>query len=346
MVNELTNVEFSVVEDWENGFQGQISITNNSSSNLDTWSLAFDFPNEINLVWDAELVSSQDGNYVIQNASWNREITAGETITFGLISNDSFSSEPQNYEIEASIFDSPSLDSSLISFSNESLQPELELQNYQGRATFYDAANPGGGLGNSGYDIPDPNRLVGVTAINNIQWNGSEASGAFFEVSGPKQREGAEPIIVQVTDLLFERADGLDLSTEAFAEVAEPIDGVVNIDYKLIGPPDDFVTPYGYSIGEGIVVEGIGETNPYYGALRLSNYRYPIESVDLITEGGSIALNRESDNRFVLNGNYPLYGAQDLLVENIFGQEVVLDDINITNGSSADIITGKQFAII
>ncbi|GAB4525766.1 MAG: hypothetical protein Tsb0014_05420 [Pleurocapsa sp.] len=347
MANESTNVDFSLVKDWGNGFEGKISITNNSDSNLDSWSLKFDFPNEITNIWNAELVSSENGSYVVSNAAWNREIAAGETITFNFVGNGSVSTQPQNFDIDASAFDSPSPSSSIISFDNPNLGSDLELnQNYQGRATFYDAANPAGGKGNSGYDVPSGSELDKVTAINNVQWNGSEASGAFLSVSGPKQRDGAAPVIVQVTDLLYERADGLDLSAEAFAEVANPIDGVVNINYQLVGPSDDYVTAYGYSIGQGIVVEGIPETSPYYGAVRLNNHRYPIESVDLITEGGKVALNRESDNRFVLNGNYPLYGAQDLLVTDIFGQEIILDDINITNGSSADIVTGEQFDII
>jgi expansin len=220
-------------------------------------------------------------------------------------------------------------------------------QIYQGRATFYDAANPTGGKGNSGYDVLSGANLAGVTAINNVQWNGSEASGAFLEVSGPKQRAGAAPIVVQVSDLLYERADGLDLSAEAFFQVAEPIDGVVDIEYKLISPDDSFVTPYGYSIGQGLVVEGIPESNPNYGALRLNNHRNPVESVDLLGEDGSLtSLERGSDNRFVLDTGTPITGAQDLVVTDIFGQQVTLNDIDITSGSSADIITGEQFGII
>ena len=345
--NQLTDVDFLLVKDWGSGFQGQISITNNSESNLDTWNLQFNFPNQITNIWDAEIVSSGGGSYTIGNAPWNREIAPDKTLTFGFVGSGSVSTEPQNFDFTASIFDSPSISSSTTSFNNDNLAPELELnQNYQGRATFYDVLNVSDGKGNSGYDTPPSNSLDGVTAINNIQWNGSEASGAFLQVSGPKQREGAAPIVVQVIDLLPERADGLDLSTEAFAKVANPSDGIVNIDYELISPADDFLTPYGYRIGDGIVVEGIAGTNPYYGAVRLNNHRHPVESVDLITEGGTIELNRESDNRFVLEGNYPLYGAQDLVVTDIFGQEVVLDDVNITNGSSLDVITGEQFDII
>ncbi|MEN9869689.1 MAG: hypothetical protein RLZZ171_672 [Cyanobacteriota bacterium] len=228
------------------------------------------------------------------------------------------------------------------------ISPELESgQTYQGRATFYDAANPAGGKGNSGYDVLSGDALAGITAINNVQWNGSEASGAFLEVSGPKQREGAAPIIVQVSDLLYERADGLDLSAEAFFEVAEPVDGVVDIEYKLVSPDDSFVTPYGYSIGQGIVVEGIPESNPYYGAIRLNNHRNPVESVDLLEDDGSLVpLERGSDNRFVLSTGSDVSGAQDLVVTDIFGQQVTLDDINLTSGSSNDVVTGEQFDLI
>ena len=342
---ENVDVNYSQVNDWGNGFEGRLEITNNTGSNLVSWDLEFDLPQEITNIWDAQIVDKDDRRYTIKHESWNREIKAGESITIGFVG-DGGSSTPQNFDVDGSTFDSPSSSDSIYTFSNSSIGSDLSLgETYQGRATFYDAANPAGGKGNSGYDIPYGN-LEGVTAINNIQWNGSEASGAFLEVSGPKQREGAAPIVVQVSDLLYERADGLDLSAEAFAKVADPVDGVVNIEYELIGPGDDFQTPYGYSIGQGIVAEGIPESNPWYGAVRFNNHRYPIESVELIEDDGDkVALQRGSDNRFTI-GNGAMYGAQDFLVTDIFGQEVTLNDINITNGSSADTVTGEQFSMI
>lgn len=342
------DVDFTLIDDWGSGFEGKISITNNTGSNIDTWNLEFDFPNPINNIWDAEIASNEDGSYVITHSRWNRELSAGETISFGFTGDNSVTSEPQNFELDGFTFDSPSISESIYTDFNPDLESELELnEHYQGRATFYDAANPAGGLGASGYEVPVQSELHKIVAINNVQWNGSEASGGFFEVSGPKQRDGAAPIIVQVVDYLYERADGFDMSAEAFEMVADPVDGVVNIDYKLVSPADDYVTAYGYSLGQGIVVEGIAGTNPYYAAVRLNNHRYPIESVDLITDNGSlIDLERESDNRFVLNDNYPLNGVQDLLITDIFGQQVTLDDVNITNGSEVDIITGEQFEIL
>jgi expansin (peptidoglycan-binding protein) len=347
-MSESIKVNYSQVQSWGDGYQGKISITNNSDSSLVNWDLEFDLSNNINNIWDAEIVEEGNGSYTIENAEWNREIAAGETINIGFTA-DGGTSGPKNFNIDGSQFSSPSTGDSIISYSNPNLDSELSLgETYQGRATFYDAENPAGGKVAGGYDnLSNSDDLAGITAINNIQWNGSEAAGGFLEVSGPKQREGAEPITVQIADLLYERADGLDLSAEAFAKVADPVNGVVNIEYKLVGPGDNFETPYGYKIGDGIVVESISGANPWYGAIRLNNHRYPVESVELLKEGGgTVPLERGEDNRFVLNNSSGTYGAQDLLVTDIFGQEVTLDDVNITSGNGNDIVTGEQFGMI
>ena len=345
MPNESINVNYSQTSSWGNGFQGQISITNNSDRSLVNWDLEFDLPNEITKIWDAKIAENDNGRYTIEDAGWNREIAVGETVNVGFIGEGGASS-PKNFDIDGSQFDSPSISDSLYTKSNPNLNSELSLETaYQGRATFYDAANPAGGKVAGGYDnLSDGNALAKTAAINNVQWNGSEAAGGFLEVSGPKQREGAEPITVQITDLLYERADGLDMSAEAFAKVADPVSGVVNIEYKLVDPGDNFQTPYGHTIGEGIVVESISGANPYYGAIRLNNHRYPVESVDVLKEGGGkVSLERGEDNRFVLNDRSGISDSQDLLVTDIFGQQVTLDNIDITSGNSNDIVTGEQF---
>ncbi|WP_036487951.1 expansin EXLX1 family cellulose-binding protein [Myxosarcina sp. GI1] len=345
----MYDVNFSVSDRWDSGFVGQMTVKNQNSSSLDNWTVEVKTPFKIKQIWDAEIISQKGNKYTIGNARWNNEIKPNGKVTFGFVG-EGTPGKPQKLGVDGATFDSPSVDSSIISYSNPNLGKELKLnKNYQGRATFYDAGNPAGGKGNSGYDVPPKSELDGVAAINNVQWDGSDASGAFLKVSGPKQRNGeAKPIIVQVTDLLYERADGLDLSAQAFAKVADPVTGIVNIDYQLVGPKDNFKTPYGYTIGQGVVAEGIPDSNPWYAAVRFNNHRYPIESVKLKTDNGSlIPLQRESDNRFVLNRqNNPLYGAQDLVAEDIFGQKITLDNLNITNGSGADVITGEQFDMV
>ena len=220
---ENVNVKYSEVSDWGKDFQGKIEITNNTGGNIDSWNLEFDLPQEITNIWDAQIVSQDGESYTIKHESWNREIAAGETITIGFTgSGDNDDDTPGNFDIDGSTFNSPSSSDSIFTSSNENLSSDLSLgETYQGRATFYDAANPAGGKVASGRDnLSDDDDLAKIAAINNTQWNGGEAVGGFFEVSGPKQREGSAPIVVEVVDILYERADGLDLSAEAFEKVA------------------------------------------------------------------------------------------------------------------------------
>ena len=346
MPTDSIKVDYTKQQDWGDVFQGQLSITNNSDTNLVNWDLDFDLPAEITDIWNAKITESSNGSYTIENASWNREIAAGETITVGFVGNGN-NDVAKNFDIEGTTFGSLSTSDSIYT-SSSSLSSNLSLgETYQGRATFYDAANPVGGKGASGYDNLSGSALAGITAINSVQWDGSEASGGFFEVTGPKQREGADPIVVQVVDLLPERADGLDLSEEAFEKIADPVAGIVNIEYELVGPGDNFRTPHGYTIGQGIVTEGVAGSNPWYAAVRLNNHRYPVESVEILKDGGGTTeMTRGVDNRFVLNSGSGISGSQDLLVTDIFGQEVTLDNVNITGGDGGDIATGEQFDMI
>ena len=73
-----------------------------------------------------------------------------------------------------------------------------------------------------------------------------------------------------------------------------------------------------------------------------------VQGLDLITNGGDIEPLDQSNNIFVLEQSIggPLNGKQDFVATDIFGQQMALNDINITNGSGSDIISGKQFAMI
>ena len=215
---------------------------------------------------------------------------------------------------------------------------------YTGKGTFYAAT----GAGNAGYDTVPASQRGMLTAINRLQWDSSEASGAFLQVSGPKQADGsADPITVMVVDQLPDRDDGLDLSAEAFAEVANPVDGIVNLDYTLASPDDSFETPYGKKIGDGIIVDRLADSNPYWPAVRLTNHRHPVENLELVAEGGELLpLERQSYNVFVLEQGIggPLMGNQSFVATDIFGQTVKLNNVDITSGQSEDVTTGVQFA--
>ena len=90
---------------------------------------------------------------------------------------------------------------------------------HQGIATYYDAT----GEGACGFDASPADLMV--TAMNADEYDHASYCGAYLHVEGPK---GA--IIVRVIDLCPECQSGhLDLSREAFAEIADLYLGRVDI---------------------------------------------------------------------------------------------------------------------
>lgn len=81
----MADVDFAVVNDWNSGFQGAIEISNESGAAWEGWTLEFTFDGDITDIWNAEIVSHVGNTYVIRGASWNEDIPADGTISFGFI---------------------------------------------------------------------------------------------------------------------------------------------------------------------------------------------------------------------------------------------------------------------
>ncbi len=97
---ENYSVEYKLNSDWDNGFTGSISITNNTDSTLEDWVLEFDFKRNITDVWGGVIESRYDDRYVVKNAGYNANIGAGQTVSFGFIGDDNANSEaPSNYNL-------------------------------------------------------------------------------------------------------------------------------------------------------------------------------------------------------------------------------------------------------
>ncbi len=77
------SITYSVPQDWGTGFQGGISVMNQSTVNYPNWTLAFDYSASISSIWDATVVSHTGNHYVIGNAGWNSTLAAGNSISFG-----------------------------------------------------------------------------------------------------------------------------------------------------------------------------------------------------------------------------------------------------------------------
>ncbi|MEU8815086.1 cellulase family glycosylhydrolase [Actinoplanes sp. NPDC048796] len=77
---------FTVVSSWNNGYQGQVAVTNNTSSTITTWRVELTFPAGTTVAqsWNA----TQSGT-VFTPVSWNGTLAPGASASFGFIANGS-----------------------------------------------------------------------------------------------------------------------------------------------------------------------------------------------------------------------------------------------------------------
>ncbi|MDD5936012.1 MAG: cellulose binding domain-containing protein [Clostridiales bacterium] len=74
---------FHVDQDWKSGFNGTITIRNNTEKAIEDWSLEFDFDHQINDFWTAEIISAEKNHYLIKNRGYNANIQPGECVSLG-----------------------------------------------------------------------------------------------------------------------------------------------------------------------------------------------------------------------------------------------------------------------
>ncbi|BAY82354.1 putative endoglucanase [Calothrix parasitica NIES-267] len=79
----LKDFQFSVENQWSNGFIGKIKITNNNNQAINGWELEFTAPFEIKNIWSASIESDEGNEYVIKNLGYNHLIASGESVEFG-----------------------------------------------------------------------------------------------------------------------------------------------------------------------------------------------------------------------------------------------------------------------
>lgn len=74
---------FRVVSHWNCGFNGEITLTNNTDEVMHNWVVAFDLPYDIVSIWNGVIASYENGIYTVQNAGYNWDINPGQSVTFG-----------------------------------------------------------------------------------------------------------------------------------------------------------------------------------------------------------------------------------------------------------------------
>ncbi len=90
------DVDYTVVNDWGNGFQGAIYIRNTGSSPINNWTLQFSLPNvTISNGWNGDW--TQSGSQITVKApSWNPTIQPGQRAELGFVANKSGNASAPN----------------------------------------------------------------------------------------------------------------------------------------------------------------------------------------------------------------------------------------------------------
>ncbi|MER7165526.1 expansin EXLX1 family cellulose-binding protein [Micromonospora sp. NPDC000207] len=185
----------------------------------------------------------------------------------------------------------------------------------QGKATFYDLA---GGIGNCSYPTPPSNKRY--VALGPSEYASAAACGGYLDVTGPKGS-----VRVLVVDQCPECAPGhIDLSAEAFREIADPVQGIVPVSYRALVDPA-LPGPLTFRIKEG--------ASQYWFSVLVGSHGNPLRSVEVRpgTSGAWRTATRQSYNYWEIgSGAGP--GPYSIRVTDTNGNRAVATGIRMAPG--------------
>jgi expansin (peptidoglycan-binding protein) len=192
---------------------------------------------------------------------------------------------------------------------------------HQGQATYYDATGDGACMFG-----PSPQDLM-VAAMNAVEYDQAAYCGAYVYIVGPK---GA--VQVRIVDLCPGcQAGHLDLSREAFAQIADLPQGRVPITWQVVSPALN--GPIAYHFKDG--------SNPWWTAVQVRNHRNPIARLEYFNGSGWIEVPRTSYNYFVQTDPGMGPGPYSFRVTDSYGN--VLTDSGIPHVENGTVEGAAQF---
>jgi hypothetical protein len=76
---------WAVDDQWDGGFNGSLSIHNDTDDCLSEWEVLFSTDGfTVETAWNGQLVPSEEGGYRIVNETWNGSLCPGESVTIGI----------------------------------------------------------------------------------------------------------------------------------------------------------------------------------------------------------------------------------------------------------------------
>lgn len=84
---QAAQCDYTIVNEWSNGFQAEIRITNNGPSSINGWTVNWEYSDgtSINHGWNASLSGSNP--YTASALGWNSAIAPNQSVAFGFVAN-------------------------------------------------------------------------------------------------------------------------------------------------------------------------------------------------------------------------------------------------------------------
>ncbi|RYY73340.1 MAG: hypothetical protein EOO52_18225 [Gammaproteobacteria bacterium] len=99
---QAASCTYTVNNEWSNGFQGTVTITNNTSSAINGWTVGWQYnSNRVTSSWNATLSGSNP--YSASNVDWNRTIQPGQSVSFGVQGNKNNNSSAEKPTITGNV---------------------------------------------------------------------------------------------------------------------------------------------------------------------------------------------------------------------------------------------------
>mgnify|MGYP002514954022 CR=1 FL=1 len=97
-ISDCFTITYKENSAWGNYVNADVTIKNDTDSAKSLWQIEFDFDGEVDNVWNADIISSNDGKYVFAAKTYNSTISVGQSVSFGFIAHgiDSKPSIPKN----------------------------------------------------------------------------------------------------------------------------------------------------------------------------------------------------------------------------------------------------------
>ncbi len=76
-------VDASVTESWEGGYNLRLTVRNTSEETIHNWGVLFETQDTVRDLYNAQILSSREGVYLLRNSVYNQDIPAGGSVSFG-----------------------------------------------------------------------------------------------------------------------------------------------------------------------------------------------------------------------------------------------------------------------